>query len=93
VSGRGASQVARGDRDTGQVPASAPPMPVDGPAAVARLRRRIVTLEADVALLRRHGVGTRRLEGDLATARRTYVLLVDLNATTGGGDHARLADR
>jgi hypothetical protein len=87
VRDRGASQGIHGGRGTGQVPPSAPPTPVDGPAAVTRLRRRVVALEADIALLRRHGVGTRRLERDLAAARRTYVLLVDLNAE---GSNARL---
>jgi len=82
VRGRGASRGVGGGRGTGHVPAT----PVDAPAAVADLRTRLLELEARIALLRQHGVGTVRLDRELAATRRSYVLLAELNAE--GGLHA-----
>jgi hypothetical protein len=48
--------------------------------AVVRLRERILATEHTLALLKDHGIRAKRLERDLATWRRTYALLCDVQA-------------
>jgi hypothetical protein len=49
-------------------------------AAVVKLRERILATEHTLALLKVAGIRARRLERDLATWRRTYALMCDVQA-------------